>query len=395
MFDDEDVGLAQRWQHVGLPKIKRSINVPFVFQTPASGIHDKGVHEVLWYERVVQDIRSKEERKDYRLLLRFGAVDYEAVVWINGAFVGSHTGGHVPFDVDITDAFAATASSSGHRLTVRVRDSPDDLTQPRGKQYWEAEPKSIWYTPSSGIWQNVFLESVPVARFADSSKGTRIFSNNISDGLLIGTVHVVGRVAKRTYRVEIEARLSGLLVGTVSSQITGLSDHVDLKLGVRLDDEQTRKLPESFLRSYPLSEKACWKQGVALWSPEFPILYDLTLKLQSDDGRLLDEVATTTGMRSLDWSKGDGSFRLNDLPYLQCLVLDQGYWPETNMTPPDSESCKRDIEIAKDMGFNGCRKHQKVEDPLFLYWADRLGYIVWGEMVSYQVNLSGRVLTTC
>jgi beta-galactosidase/beta-glucuronidase len=384
VFDDEDVGLSdEHWLQSGLPSTRCTIKVPFVFQTPASGIDDKGVHEVIWYERSLQDIRTEEERrKGHRLLLRFGAVDYEALVWVDGSFFGSHTGGHVPFDLDITDAFRTTAiPGSVHRLTVRVCDSPTDLTQPRGKQYWAAEPESIWYTPSSGIWQSVFLESVPAVRLGDGSEGTRIFSTNISDGIIDAAVAIVGRKSGHTYRVEIDGSLHGVHAGSISSQVTSLSERIDVKLNVRLGNEQIKKLPQSFLQGHPLEFKSCWRDSVALWSPEFPILYDLTLKLYDDSGMLLDEVTTTTGMRNLDWSRGDGYFRLNDSPYLQCLVLDQGYWPETNMTPPNSESCRRDIEIAKEMGFNGCRKHQKVEDPRFLYWADRLGYIVWGEMV--------------
>ena len=205
-FDDEDVGLSQSWHKSGLPREtptsddaepnhKRTIQVPFVFQSAASGINERGVHEVLWYERMIEDLRSDTENKDgYRMLLRFGAVDYSAIIWLNGQYIGSHRGGHVPFDLDITDALLTTNNSAAtvrHRLTVRVYDSAYDLTQPRGKQYWGPKPESIFYTPSSGIWQSVWLESVPAMRIADSSRGTILRSHDIESGMLDARVAVV------------------------------------------------------------------------------------------------------------------------------------------------------------------------------------------------------------
>jgi beta-galactosidase/beta-glucuronidase len=403
LFDDNDVGLAERWHHDGLPSEamfvgsnasepssqasktvqKCKIKVPFVFQTPASGINERTPHEVLWYERAISDIRPSEDRqKGNRLFLRLGAVDYEATIWINGVFVGGHRGGHVPFDLDITDALRAAKSPDEHHLTVRVRDSPYDLTQPRGKQYWAAEPESIWYTPSSGIWQTIFLESIPATRIADGSQGTVLLSNDIASGNIHATVAVQGRRAGNAYKVEIEGSFQGLLVGKAIGQLPKEMDHTSLDLNLRLGDAEAKSLPGKFLEEHPLHENSCWLEGLALWSPEHPLLYDLVIRLYDESEHLLDEINTTTGMRSLDWRNGDGTIRLNGKPYFQALVLDQGYWPETNMTPPSPESLKHDIEISKKMGFNGCRKHQKVEDPIFLYWADRLGYIVWGEMAN-------------
>ncbi len=151
---------------------------------------------------------------------------------------------------------------------------------------------------------------------------------------------------------------------------------------MRVPKERVPQLPSEFLRHTPLLDPACWRDRLAIWSPEHPVLYDLTIELYDADDNLIDQVNTTTGMRSINWTKGDGSFRLNGKPYFQALVLDQGYWPETLMTPPDSHALKRDIELSKAMGFNGCRRHQKVEDPLFMYWADKLGFLCWSEMAS-------------
>ncbi|KAB8339016.1 hypothetical protein FH972_021955 [Carpinus fangiana] len=433
LFDDEDSGLAERWQQNGLPqqvvvkastiraaaaseaesitqKIvagtqsmiennftsftksgdkayeKRPIQVPFVFQSPASGINERGVHEVMWYERNIADVRTAEEKqKGNKVLLRFGAVDYEAKVWVGGHFVGAHRGGHVPFDIDISDALAN--SSEPQRLTIRVYDSAFDLTQPRGKQYWGAKPESIFYTPSGGIWQSVWLESVPTARLSDGSNGTLLRSNDIESGDLHARIAVSGRKAGETCSVEIEAAIAGVSLG--KSQKTDLSkesSQVSLDVSLRLNKEQQASIPASFTQHAPLGDERCWRDGLALWSPEHPLLYDLTLRLFDASGSLLDEVQTTTGMRSLNWTSGKAML-LNGRPQFQALNLDQGYWPETFMTPPTQDSLKADIEFAKKMGFNGCRKHQKVEDPVFLYWADKLGYLVWGEMANaYQFS---------
>ncbi|KAF2759530.1 family 2 glycoside hydrolase [Pseudovirgaria hyperparasitica] len=438
LFDDEDVGQKDRWFDLGLPayvdltgigasndsqfsesesitrkitdgtqsaiegnfKSQKSavtrnslqtIKVPFVFQSPASGLNERGVHEVMWYQREITPPISEDEIKSGdRLLLRFGAVDYDAKVWVAGQYVGGHRGGHVPFDLDITDAVASSDANAPVPIIVRVYDSAYDLTQPRGKQYWGAKPESIFYTPSGGIWQNVWLETVTSSRIADSSNGTVIRSNDIDSGKLHASIAVAGRKAGFPYHVEIEASLAGVPVSKSEAlKLPREKDNVEGTLSLRLSGEQISKLPETLTSSAPLDDARAWKDGVALWSPEFPSLYDLTIRLFDDSGetKLIDEVKTTTGMRSLDWTSGNGALNLNGRPYFQALCLDQGYWPDTFMTPPSPESLKADIELAKAMGFNGCRKHQKVEDPIFMYWADRLGYLVWGEMANaYQFS---------
>ncbi|KAL2203187.1 family 2 glycoside hydrolase [Sarocladium strictum] len=435
IFDDDDVGLTSRWQSEGLPASvtlsgsgsndgasaeadtimrgivgeagtlikenilsrktgekneKRKIEVPFVFQSPASGINDRGVHEVLWYERSITDLRTNEEKKtNHRVLARFGAVDYIAKVWVDGQFIGGHQGGHVPFDLDITDALNASSPQGGeHRLTIRVYDSAYDLTQPRGKQYWNAKPESIFYTPSGGIWQNVWLEVVPTARIADSSGGTVIRSNDIESGKLFSKIAVAGRRAAQNLSVQIEASFAGVSVS--KSEAVALPkerDVVEIPLNMKLSEDQRKALPVAAEQTASFSDESCWRDGLALWSPEHPQLYDLTIHLLDSEGKTLDEVKTFTGMRSLNWTTGDGTWRLNGKPYFQALCLDQGYWPETFMTPPTQDALRTDIELAKAMGFNGCRKHQKVEDPAFYYWANKLGYLVWAEMANaYQFS---------
>jgi beta-galactosidase/beta-glucuronidase len=353
---------------------KRDIQVPFVFQCPASGIEDKGVHEVFWYEREVTDPRTeKNKQAGHRVLVRFGAVDYEAKVWVGGQFVGGHRGGHVPFDIDITDAFA---QGSAQRLTLRVYDSAYDLTQPRGKQYWGAQPESIFYTPSGGIWQNVWLEIVPFVRIGDSSQGTLLRSNDIDSGKLHASVKVVGRPAGHKYNVDLEVSLKGTPVSkTRRVDLPRDSSLVSFDVDMALSEDAKTQLGESLLESFDDV-----RNGVVLWSPDDPTLYDLVIRLYDGASTLVDTIHTSTGMRDLSWN--DGLLRINNKPHFQALFLDQGYWLETFMTPPSSEALKKDIELAQAMGFNGCRKHQKVEDPIFHYWADRLGFLVWGEMAN-------------
>lgn len=434
LFDDDDVGLTLRWQQSGLPSEvavkktlakseaepqsdsdaitqriaagtqdllknnvltrgpsaaaahhKRPITVPFVFQCPASGINERGIHEVLWYERAIADLRTASEHDEgRRVLLRFGAVDYEACVWLDGSLVGSHRGGHVPFQLDITDVLDAQRRDT-HRLTVRVYDSAHDLTQPRGKQYWGAQPESIFYTPSGGIWQSVWLEVVPAARIADSSHGTVLRSNDIHAGDVYFDVAAQGLQAGHKYVVEADISFAGQLVSR-SPKVDVKEASARFRLSARLSEENIAALAESVLQNAPLDDASCWRDDVALWSPEHPQLYDVSIRLfDSFSGRQVDEIKTMTGMRSIKWS--GGLWRLNDAPYFQMLNLDQGYWPDSFLTPESSHSLEADIECAKKMGFNGCRKHQKVEDPRFYYWADRKGYLVWGEMASaYQFS---------
>lgn len=283
----------------------------------------------------------------------------------------------------IQDAIQLSSSESSHKLTVRVYDSAFDLTQPRGKQYWGPEPESIFYTPSSGIWQTVWLESVPSTRIADSSHGTIIRSDSPERGVIDARIAVQGRRAQQECSIELETSFYGIPVGkSERRELPREENFVRFDHNMRLGEQQLQRLPNELLHDAPLNDRSCWRDGVALWSPEHPALYDLTIRLYDSSGTQLDEVKTTTGMRSLNWTTGDGTFRLNGRPYFQALLLDQGYWPDTLMTPPSQNALKQDIILSKAMGFNGCRKHQKVEDPVFMYWADRLGFLVWGEMAA-------------
>lgn len=424
LFDDTDAGLTASWHKTGLPSTstsslppqdgpaaatphhddtttsssqhhhaRRTIQVPFVFQSQASGIHCTSAHNVLWYERRIRDPRTAAQRRaGHRALLRFGAVDYHATVWVDGRLAGAHRGGHVPFDLDVSeqmdaaaddDAAADAANDEHHRVTLRVFDSATDLTQPRGKQFWGPLPDTgIFYTPSSGIWQSVWAESVPGAHIADASAGTVLRADDITAGVLRARVVVLGRRVGAAYSVDVGAAFAGVKVAMGRGKLAEDGDGVDVEVVMRLSAEQQEECARDVLEGAPLSDDTCWRDGVALWSPEHPLLYDVTIRLLDGAGAVVDEITTTTGMRSLDWLSGSGAILLNGRPYFQALVLDQGYWPATLMTPPTPDALRADIELAKRMGFSGCRKHQKVEDPVFLHWADRLGYLVWGEMAN-------------
>ena len=225
----------------------------------------------------------------------------------------------------------------------------------------------------------------------DSSYGTILCSTKIDRGTLDARICTFGRRVGQPITIEVQTSIGGVIIGSERKDLPRDEDFARFEnINMRLSAEHFQRLPPEFTRAAPTSDNRCWRKGVALWSPTCPFLYDITVRLICPSkNQLLDEIRTTAGMRSLSWQNGDGTFRLNGQPLFQALTLDQGYWPDTLMTPPSSEALKKDIDLSKAMGFNGCRKHQKVEDPVFFYWADRLGFLVWGEMAScYNFSIS-------
>ncbi|MBI2680164.1 MAG: glycoside hydrolase family 2 [Candidatus Solibacter usitatus] len=333
-FDDANKGLDQDWA-AGATKFSRKITVPFCFESRRSGIGDTSFHPWVWYRR---SISVPENWKGRRVLLHFGAVDYRATVWVNGRLAGRHEGGNTPFQFDITPLLKAGSNA----LTVRAEDPPTDRYIPRGKQYWEPKSRSIFYTRTSGIWQTVWLEAA-----GDSYlRGVRITPG------MDGNVRFDARLARGSTDLEFHAAVSagGKTVATASG-------------------------PGG-------AERAAISAVVAdpkLWSLENPQLYDVTFELRRG-GAVLDKVTSYFGFRSVGIA--NGRVTLNGRPTYLKMILDQGYWPETILTPPSDEALQFDIRIAKDMGFNGARKHQKLEDPRFLYWADKMGFLVSSEMAN-------------
>ncbi|HEV8130892.1 MAG TPA: glycoside hydrolase family 2 TIM barrel-domain containing protein [Acidobacteriota bacterium] len=334
-FDDTDRGLAERW-YAGSRRLSRTIQVPYCFQSKLSGIADPSFHDVVWYRRTFQVPPHWQGR---HLLLHFGAVDYAATVWINGEQAASHRGGHVPFSCDISDRLKA----GDNIIMLRAWDPSTDLTIPRGKQYWQPKSQGIFYTRTSGIWQPVWLEAVDA-------------------------VHV------KQLRITPDVDQSQVSVEVFLSRIVP-----DLKLRVtaRLRDVVQAQSEVVCLNDRPATTLNLVNQQV--WSPERPTLYDLTIELMAAD-KVLDKVDSYFGQRKV--SVHAGKVYLNNAPYYLRLVLDQGYWPESTLTPPTDEAIQSDIKMAKAFGLNGARKHQKVEDPRWLYWCDKLGFLVWGEMAN-------------
>jgi beta-galactosidase/beta-glucuronidase len=320
------------------------ILVPFPPESLTSGIGDRGFHQACWYQREF-DI----DAAGGRVILHFGAVDYRAKVWVNGAHVVSHEGGHTPFSVDITNAL----DPSGQQVvTVFAEDDPHELTKPRGKQDWQLEPHSIWYPRTTGIWQPVWLERV-----------ARTYIEKIR-----WTPYLEG------FAINFEARVIG-------DPRDDLSIEVALWSGERvLAKDRYQVIDREVDRRIILSDPGIDDyRNELLWSPEHPRLLDARIVLRSG-GEILDEITSYTALRSVTVLRD--RFMLNGRPYLLRMVLDQGYWPDTLLAAPDDAALRKDVELAKAMGFNGVRKHQKVENPRYLYWADRLGLLVWEEMPS-------------
>lgn len=331
-FDDENLGLEQNWATRAKP-FSQNILIPFCFESQRSGIGDPGPHPQAWYRR---RFTIPADWQGQRVLLHFGAVDYRATVWVNGRFTGEHEGGHTPFRFDITSSLKAGPNT----VTVRVEDPPSDRYIPRGKQHWQEKPESIFYTRTSGIWQTVWLE--PVAQ----SHLDRVRIEATTGGY-----------------VAFEAKISRPAPGLQLRATVSYEGRV-LTIGICPADNSQ-------------ATAAAFVRDPKWWSPDAPNLYDVTLELMHGS-RVLDRVQSYFGFRSI--STQDGRVLLNGVPIYLKMVLDQGYWPDSNLTPPSDEAIVYDIQIAKDMGFNGVRKHQKIEDPRFLYWADRMGLLVSAEM---------------
>ena len=322
-----------------------SILVPFAPETQRSGIGITGFIVGCWYRRVVSLPALPEDAK---LMLHFGAVDYEATVWLDGVRISNHEGGYTPFSSDVSEWAGRTVE-----MVVRACDDPSDLAKPRGKQDWQLNPHSIWYPRTTGIWQTVWMEIVPRARLT-----TIKWTPNI-ERWEIGMAASFGGIQTSGMRLHVTLRVGGQLIADDWYSILSGEAHRRISLSDPGIDDYRNEL---------------------LWSPESPTLIDATLELHGNQGERVDSVSSYTALRAFSTQRE--RILLNNRPYPQRLVLDQGYWPDTGMTAPDDGALRRDVELAKQMGFNGVRKHQKLEDPRYLYWADVLGLLVWEEMPS-------------
>ena len=323
------------------PVFDKEILAPFCYQSEKSGIGCTENHDTVWYRRSFSP--DAEKLSGRRLLLKFGAVDYEADVWVNGRYAGRHVGGYSPFSFDIT----TLVQEGENELCVRVHD---DLgaDRPRGKQSWKDGPFACWYTPVTGIWQSVWLEYT-AQKYVERVKSTP------------------------------DVRALAAMCEVFAAE--GANGSVRIRAYVRGEKVSESCAPCRFGYARAVLSFAEYETRLSdiLWSPETPNLIDLEVELDAG-GAEPDAVKSYFGMRSVEARAG--RILLNGSRCFERLILDQGYWPDTLLTPPDDEAIRRDIRLVQEMGFNGVRKHQKLEDPRFYYWADRMGLLVWGELPS-------------
>ncbi len=316
----------------------RKINVPFSYQWEASGIGDTSVHDTVWYKR-----KFTVSEKNKRALLCFTASDYETDVWVNGNHVIKHIGGFTPFSADITEYL----KEGENEIVVRCIDTLETAV-PRGKQTWTGEQFTCYYYPNSGIWGSVWIEF-----FGEDCIENYSLQSDTDNRRIYGYIETL---LSRADEAEI---------------ILTFKEKRIKKQRVSLDGKRTNY-------SINLADNA-FDFGEFLWWVDNPNLINVDYVLYKD-GNICDNAHARIGLRKI--SVEDGKIYLNDRPLFQRLILDQGYWIESGLTPPSVEALKKDIELSKAMGFNGARKHQKLEDPYFYYYAEELGFLVWAEMPS-------------
>ncbi len=345
-FDDENLGVCERWFASSPPAgvFDRLIIVPFPPESRASGVHDTAFHPVVWYRRTftVEDADRSE-----RLVLHFGAVDYRAQVWVNGSMVASHEGGHTPFSAEIASVLV---DGPAQVVVVRAEDQPTDLRQPRGKQFWREELRHIWYHRTTGIWQPVWLEPVPITAFEE----VRWTPNLDHFG--------VEMVVRLNHDAPEGARLHVRMIGTGTDS--------GLTIPTPWRDELRRLV--LFNR-----DRQMGAGRLLYWSPTTPHLINVELTLSAADGTVLDRVDSYFGLRSVEVRDRRVPFERRADLHAPCASAE--LLAETLLAAPSVEALREEVLLAKSMGFNGVRIHQKIEDPRFLYWCDRLGMMVWAK----------------
>lgn len=338
--DADETGFEKRWTTGH--DFSQKIVVPFCPESSLSGIGEKDFMESVWYRRFFD---VPERWLEGRALLHFGAVDYQARVYVNSRQVGYHRGGYTPFTCDISDV----VNTRENELVVWARDNCRSELQATGKQSHRLEPYRDYYTRVTGIWQTVWLESVP-----------RVY---------IPFFHVITDPYNGKVFIRVHTK--------------GQREKYDLSLAIWEGKLCVAEAEFSFYRSP--AEITSIVPSPRAWSPEDPFLYGLKLRLADENGSV-DAIESYLAFREIH-TVGNRILFNNETRFLR-FVLDQGYYPEGIYTAPSDEYLKRDIEIAKAMGFDGARLHQKIFEPRFLYWADRLGYLAAGEFPDLGVDLS-------
>lgn len=351
-FDDANEGEAQKWTEA-FP-LGQTIQVPFTYETKLSGIGDELQHDNVWYSRSLTVTAADLAQT---VLLHFEGSDYTTKLWVNGQYAGHHTGAYSRFSFDITSLL----EEGDNLLVVKIEDSLDDQ-QPRGKQRWMPDNFGCWYVQTTGIWKTVWMEVRPRTA-VDHLKITPVLANREIELEL----DVCAKAYSPSLTVEAIVSFDGTFINSTCIPVCGKHISTTINVFSTLVDD--------------------W--GIRTWSPSAPNLYDLTLILRDGD-TVVDTVDSYFGMREI---RIDGqNILLNGEPLYQRLILDQGYWKDSHLTPPDEQALITDIERIQALGYNGLRKHQKVEDERFLYWCDVKGMLVWSEVGSaytfsdYAVN---------
>jgi len=345
-FDDENIGEVENWQE-GFTA-KHQIKVPFTYETKLSGIHDENRHDNIWYHKTIQVDGSRLEKENF--VIHFEGSDFETILWVNGKKAGSHRGGYVRFSFDITKL----VKDGNNEIVVKVEDS-FDMQQPRGKQRWLKDNFGCWYVQTTGIWKTVWTEYVPKINL----KYVKM-TPNLEVGELELDVHVDVPENLRNGELMIEAEVyfDGHFINKIATAV--ISDHVRSKVDVKNKD-------------------LVYEWVVKTWSPQEPNLYDIEFRIVKN-GEVMDRVGSYFAMREIRIEGQD--ILLNGDQLYQRLILDQGYWKDSGLTPPSEEALIEDIDKIHALGYNGLRKHQKVEDERFLYWCDVKGMLVWSEMAA-------------
>ena len=321
---------------------QNQITVPFCPESKLSGVEYKDFIAGMWYHRT---IRRPAEWAGKRVRLNFGAVDYFCAVYIDGELIGHHWGGSSSFSFDITDA---VADGADHNLVVRVEDNTRSGLQATGKQSHEYGSYGCMYTRTTGIWQTVWMEAV-------SPFGLK-------------NVYIIPELDEK--RFIIQPQFFALQAGQTLEVI--------VRDGSKIVAHQQQRASTPMNVILPL-------KSVKTWSPEAPFLYDIELNVKAADGNVLDHVTSYAGMRKIH-IEGNRLF-LNNKPLYLRTVLDQGFYPTGIWTAPSDADLRRDVELGLKAGFNGARLHQKVFEERFLYWADKLGYLVSSESASWGMDM--------
>lgn len=345
-------------------KFDGKILVPFAVESSLSGVGRKVTPEdALWYKTT---FTVPSAWKGKRLMLNFDAVDWKTVVYVNDIQIGSHTGGYTHFSFDVTPYLKSGANS----LVLKVEDATDNDFQPRGKQV--SNPRGIWYTAVSGIWQSVWMEPVAPAHVTD--------------------YNVVSSVKEKAINVTVDAE--GVQEGDVVKVFL-------LDGGIGYSTETADAAKTATDGSYAVLASGMTVPGGTvtlnvsdpkLWSPDSPYLYGLDIQILRN-GKVIDNVASYTAMREVGVYKKNGNTKLmglNGEGIFQLGPLDQGWWPDGLYTAPTDEALKFDIQKTKDFGFNMIRKHIKVEPDRWFYYCDQIGIIVWQDMPSFATSAGGK-----